>query len=140
MATSPPPLPASVGPVYFDGTTPRSTQDWTGACASSSSVMVTVLCASGPLVRGTLKVFPNPARRSNVSFTYRITEPAAVEIRIFDTSGHQVTTLTGPGTYGVENRLVWDPGRLPAGLYMARVQIKGASGERTEVLPLGILK
>ena len=30
MATSPPPLAASVGPVYFIGTTPRSTQDCTG--------------------------------------------------------------------------------------------------------------
>ncbi len=61
-------------------------------------------------------------------------------MRIFDTSGHQVTEMTGPGVYGVENRLVWNPASLPAGLYMARVRIRGAGGEHTEVVPVGILR
>ena len=95
---------------------------------------------AGPLQRGSLRAFPNPARRHDVSFSYILTEPADVEVRIFDTSGHQVTEMTGPGVYGVENRLVWNPASLPAGLYMARVRIRGAGGEHTEVVPVGILR
>ena len=52
IATSPPPLAASVGPVYFIGITPREHPALHRACASSRSVMVTPSsCAAGPVVR-----------------------------------------------------------------------------------------
>ena len=54
IATSPPPLAASVGPVYFIGTTPRSIQDCTGVAASSRSVIETVACAVDALGAGLL--------------------------------------------------------------------------------------
>src|SRR5207244_2927952 len=46
IATSPPPLAASVGPVYFDGTTPPSVHFCTGVPPSSRRVITTVRLAA----------------------------------------------------------------------------------------------
>ena len=83
--------------------------------------------------------YPNPARRHPVSFAFRLTEPADVEFRILDTSGHEVASFSRPGLQG-ENVQVWDPGGLPAGLYLARLRFRGAASETVEVLQLGVLR
>ena len=97
------------------------------------------LPAAGPLARGSLKAYPNPARRYPVSFAFRLTEPADVEFRILDTSGHEVTSFSRPGLQG-ENVQVWDPSGLPAGLYLARLRFRGTTSEAVGVLQLGVLR
>ena len=93
----------------------------------------------GPLVHGSLKAYPNPARRMPVSFAYQLSEPADVEFRIVDTSGHEVASFSRRGRQS-DNLEVWDPGRLPAGLYTARLRFRGAGTERIEVLQVGLLR
>jgi M6 family metalloprotease-like protein len=94
---------------------------------------------AGPLVNGSLKAFPNPARRSPVSFAYTLTEDAQVEFRILDTSGHEVAAFTRRGQRS-DNREIWDPGALPAGLYMAHLKFTGAGGSHVSILPVGVLR
>jgi M6 family metalloprotease-like protein len=109
-------------------------------CALSLSAAPSPVAASaGPLVAGSLKAYPNPARRKPVRFAYRLSEPAAVEFRILDTSAHEVASFAHEGYQG-ENVQVWDPGALPAGLYLARVRIAANGRERVEILPVGILR
>jgi len=74
-----------------------------------------------------------------VKFAYRLTEPADVEFRILDTSGHEVASFTRPGLQG-ENVQLWEPGALPAGLYLARLRFRGAVSERVEILQVGLLR
>jgi M6 family metalloprotease-like protein len=93
----------------------------------------------GPLVSGSFKAYPNPARRRPISFAYTLTEPSTVEFRIVDTSGHQVASFERHGRQA-DNLEVWQPGTLPAGLYLARVIFRGTLGEHQEVIPLGILR
>jgi len=104
-----------------------------------SATPATPAPAAGPLVRGSLKVYPNPARRSAVRFAYRLTEPGEVEFRILDTSGHEMASFTRSGLQG-ENVQVWEPGNVPAGLYLARLRFRGLSSERVEVLQVGLLR
>lgn len=94
---------------------------------------------AGPLVNGTLKAFPNPARRKPVHFAYTLSEPASVEFRILDASGHQVASFTRAGQQ-TDNVEIWDPGSLPSGLYVARVRFKGAGTERVAMVPIGLLR
>ncbi len=94
---------------------------------------------AGPLVRGSFKAYPNPARRRPVSFAYQLTEPAQVEFRIVDASGHEVASFSRSGR-AADNLEVWDPGAVPAGLYVARVRFRGAGSERTEFVPVGIIR
>jgi M6 family metalloprotease-like protein len=93
----------------------------------------------GPLVAGSLKAYPNPARRLPVSFAYQLSEPADVEFRILDASGHEVASFTRSGR-PADNLEVWDPGALPAGLYLARIRFRAGGGERIEVLPVALLR
>jgi len=93
----------------------------------------------GPLVAGSLRAFPNPARRRPVSFAYQLTEPADVEFTILDPSGHEVASFTRPGRRA-DNLEVWDPGRVPAGLYVARLRFRGATRTHSETLTLGLLR
>ena len=94
---------------------------------------------AGPLVRGSLKAYPNPARMRPVSFAYQLSEPADVEFRIIDVSGHEVASFQRSGRVA-DNLEVWDPGALPAGLYMARVRFRGAGTDRTEFVPVGLIR
>jgi M6 family metalloprotease-like protein len=109
------------------------------AALPSTRMGVTGPPSAGPLVRGSLKVFPNPARRRPVAFAYQLSEPAAVEFRILDTSGHEVASFSRDGRRS-DNLEVWDPGPLPAGLYLARVRFRSAGHEALEVLPLGLIR
>jgi hypothetical protein len=92
-----------------------------------------------PYIGGSLKAYPNPARRRPVSFAFQLTEPADVEFRIVDASGHQVTTFRSDGRRA-DNLAVWDPAGMPAGLYLAHVRFKSGSGQHEETIPVGVLR
>ena len=94
---------------------------------------------AGPLVGGSLRAFPNPARRRPVSFAYQLTESADVDFTILDASGHEVASFTRPGRRA-DNLEVWEPGLVPAGLYVARLRFRGASGTHSEAVTLGLLR
>ena len=83
--------------------------------------------------------YPNPARRHPVTFAFRLTEPADVEFRILDSSGHEVASFRRDGIPS-DNLFVWEPGAVPAGLYLASVRFRSSGAERTEVVPVGVLK
>ena len=50
-----------------------------------------------------------------------------------------MASFTRPGLQG-ENVQVWEPGSLPAGLYLARLRFRGTTSERVEVLQVGVLR
>lgn len=94
---------------------------------------------TGPLEVGSLHAFPNPARRRPVSFAFRLTEPAEVDFTILDASGHEVASFTRPGRRA-DNLEIWDPGTVPAGLYVARLRFRGATSSHSEAITLGLLR
>ena len=95
--------------------------------------------SAGPLIGGSLHAYPNPARRKPVSFAFELSEPAEVDFSIVDASGHEVASFTRTGRRA-DNLEVWDPGGVPAGLYLARVRFRGATSTASQVLTLGLLR
>jgi hypothetical protein len=106
---------------------------------SPSATSIPSAPKAGPLVSGSFKAYPNPARRKPVQFAYQLTEDSSVEFMILDTSGHEVARWTRSGRRS-DNYDTWDPAGVPAGLYVARVRFSGPGGSHTESLPLGILR
>lgn len=100
---------------------------------------VVTAAVGGPLQNGSLKAFPNPARRAPVTFAYTLSEDAHVEFRILDASGHEVAAFAREGARA-ENSVVWDPGALPAGLYLAHIRFSGAGGSHVSVVPVGLIR
>jgi len=39
-----------------------------------------------------------------------------------------------------DNLVVWDPGRLPAGLYVAQLRFHSAHGDQRQSMPVGVLR
>lgn len=109
------------------------------ASLPSSRMAAAPAATPGPLIAGSLKAYPNPARQKPVTFAWQLSEPADVEFRILDASGHEVASFTRRGVQS-DNLVVWEPGALPAGLYLARVMFHGAGGEHVEVVPVGLLR
>ena len=54
-------------------------------------------------------------------------------------SGHQVAAFTRHGEQ-TDNLEVWDPENLPSGLYVARLRFHGATTDRTETVPVALLR
>ena len=94
---------------------------------------------AGPLERGSLKAYPNPARRKPVTFAFRLTEAARVDTRILDASGHEVARFSRDGQRA-DNLITWEPGALPAGLYLARFTFRGPGGSMQESVPVGLIR
>ena len=132
--TVPGSLSATASPWRMLGGDPGRTAMLPDAATSSPGAP-----SAGPLIAGSLKAYPNPARRKPVQFAYQLTEDASVEFRVLDASGHEVARWLRSGRRS-DNLETWDPGGLPAGLYVARVRFSGPGGSRTESLPLGILR
>jgi hypothetical protein len=84
-------------------------------------------------------LFDRDARRQPVSFAFELTEPAQVDFRILDTSGHEVASFSRSGLQA-DNLVTWDPGRLPAGLYLAQLRFRGSRGDRRETMQVGVLR
>jgi M6 family metalloprotease-like protein len=126
---------------------PATSQPWRmlGGDPGRTSSLPTARMAStpaasaGPLIHGSLKAYPNPARRRPVSFAYQLTEPADVEFRILDASGHEVASFARSGQRA-DNLEVWEPGDLPAGLYLARLRFRAAGHEEVQILPVGLIR
>ncbi|MFN8587954.1 MAG: FG-GAP-like repeat-containing protein [Candidatus Eisenbacteria bacterium] len=100
---------------------------------------VTSASSAGPLVAGSFKAFPNPARLKPVTFAFTLSEGATAEFRILDASGHEVASFSRRGERA-ENAVVWEPGALPAGLYVARVKFSGPRGSQVATVPVGLIR
>ena len=97
------------------------------------------LGGSGVLVEGTLKCYPNPARRSPLTIAFQLTEPGSATLTVFDPTGREVARLTQPALQS-DNALVWNPSDRAPGLYLGRLEVAGQSGRReTRLVQLGVL-
>lgn len=68
--------------------------------------------------------FPNPFTRKTW-IEYALTEPAAVDIRIYDVAGRYITTVLNGYAPRGRNRVEWDADGVPAGRYFCRVAANG---------------
>ncbi len=70
--------------------------------------------------------FPNPFRTST-TITYGVPTAGRIMIRVFDTLGRRVATVTDETKPAGFHSVTWDARGVPAGLYV--VQMAGANGE-----------
>ncbi|MGM0599645.1 MAG: Ig-like domain-containing protein, partial [Candidatus Rifleibacteriota bacterium] len=74
-----------------------------------------------------VSVFPNPVRGNFMYFRYYLNFPGIVEIEIYDTSGHQISSRFIRGFQG-ENKYKWRlPGNLANGVYFYVIKLDDSS-------------
>src|SRR5262249_7496558 len=81
------------------------------------------ITGSGLVVSGTLKCYPNPAKRSPMTVAFQLTEPGQATLTIYDPSGRQIDRITQSALRS-DNALIWDPSRAAPGMYLARLDIE----------------
>ena len=62
-----------------------------------------------------------------------------MDFTITDSSGRPVASFTRSGRRS-DNLEQWDPGSVPAGLYVARLRFRGATRTISEAITLGLLR
>lgn len=71
-----------------------------------------------------LTAYPNPVNTAT-TVKYRVTEPGAISINVYNASGRRVATIINrnqdAGTYTAQ----WNAGSLPKGIYFINAQING---------------
>ena len=84
--------------------------------------------------------WPNPVYDGRTHIRYFVKENAAVTIKIFDLAGDLVQELTGPGIGGVDNEVEWNVGDVQSGIYLARIEARGASASGVAVVKVAVVK
>jgi len=74
------------------------------------------------------QVYPNPTSQST-TFSYTLKEPGHVTIQIFNTFGQMVAGPLNANQNKGEQKVTWDVGDLPAGIYFYRIQAGKEAGE-----------
>jgi len=75
-----------------------------------------------------MSVYPSPARGNKVNFRFYLNFPAYVDLKIFDTAGHEVFSTDIRGVEG-ENVYEWSlPRKIANGTYFYTVRIDNESG------------
>jgi Secretion system C-terminal sorting domain len=84
--------------------------------------------------------WPNPVYSQSTQIRYFTSEDAAVTITILDLSGRKITELSGQGTAGMDNEVTWNVSNIQSGVYLARVEARGASRSDVVLIKIAVVK
>jgi endoglucanase len=93
--------------------------------ASAQRLMVNNLIEQSITPAGvTLQSYPNPFKQSN-TIIFNMDQPGHVYLSVFDLTGKEVAILVNGNLSAGSHRAVFEPRRLPAGLYMLKMVHNG---------------
>ncbi len=87
--------------------------------------------------------WPNPVGINDgykTHIRYYVSENATVEIKILDLAGDLVATLSGQGTGGLDNEVVWDVSSVQSGVYFARLEARSATKSGSAIIKIAVVK
>jgi hypothetical protein len=84
--------------------------------------------------------YPNPTEGNATTIRYRLSGDAEVKISIYDSAGDLVKELSGPGLAQADNEVVWNLNGIQSGIYLARVEAKGAGETSVAIIKIAVVK
>jgi hypothetical protein len=84
--------------------------------------------------------WPNPVYGPSTQIRYFTSEDANVTITILDLSGKKITELSGHGLAGMDNEIPWNVSNIQSGVYLARVEARGASRSDVVIIKIAVVK
>ncbi|MCX6133455.1 MAG: T9SS type A sorting domain-containing protein [Ignavibacteriales bacterium] len=92
------------------------------------------------LPRSRVYNWPNPVSGSTTQIRYYTSEDASISIQILDLAGAKVAELNATSRGGMDGEVVWDVSNVQSGVYLARIEAKGASFSEVAVIKIAIVK
>jgi hypothetical protein len=117
----------------------------TGCLCSTEGVTAVADRAPVPTNRLAAPV-PHPARAGQpVRLRFSLAEAARVTLALFDVAGRRAATLVDESMTAGEHVAMWDTrlagrGNAPPGVYLARLEVDGASGRSGSARPVLVLR
>ena len=84
--------------------------------------------------------WPNPVYGPSTQIRFFTSEDANVTITILDLSGRKITELSGHGTAGLDSEIPWNVSNIQSGVYLARVEARGASRTDVAIIKIAVVK
>jgi hypothetical protein len=84
--------------------------------------------------------WPNPVYGQSTQIRYYTGEEATITITILDLAGRKITELSGQGTAGMDNEVTWNVSNIHSGVYLARVEARGASRSEVTFIKIAVIK
>ncbi|MGB2869569.1 MAG: T9SS type A sorting domain-containing protein [Bacteroidota bacterium] len=109
-----------------------------GSVDRSSPVMRPI--SSEFLPKSRVYNYPNPVYGATTTIRYYVSGDADVTVKIFDLAGSKIAELRGRGAAGLDNELTWDVTKIQSGVYLARVEASGGSGNDATIIKIAVVK
>jgi hypothetical protein len=84
--------------------------------------------------------WPNPVYGRSTQIRYYTSEEANITVTILDLSGVKITELKGRGSAGMDSEISWDVSNIQSGVYLARVEARGASKSEVAIIKIAVVK
>ena len=84
--------------------------------------------------------WPNPVYSQSTQIRYYTSEDATVMVTILDLSGQKIAELSGRGTAGMDNEITWNVSQIQSGIYLARVEARGATRSEVVFIKIAVVK
>jgi hypothetical protein len=85
--------------------------------------------------------WPNPVYGEETYIRYYVSENSNVEIKIFDLAGDLVDEITDNAFANVDNETVWNVSNVQSGVYYARLEVNGESGNSDQkIIKIAVIK
>ncbi|MBN1396873.1 MAG: T9SS type A sorting domain-containing protein [Bacteroidetes bacterium] len=107
---------------------------------ADTSIMVARPISSEFFPKSRVYNWPNPVYGSLTHIRYYTSENSDITITIIDLSGVKITELKGKGTAGMDNEIIWHVSNIQSGIYLARVEAKGAAQSSTALIKIAVVK
>lgn len=84
--------------------------------------------------------WPNPVYGSTTQIRYYTPEDATISIKILDLAGTKITELNTTSRGGLDGEITWDVSKVQSGVYLARIEAKGASRSEVATIKIAVVK
>ncbi len=85
--------------------------------------------------------WPNPVYGGSTNIRYYTSEDSDVNIKIVDLAGELVAELNGHANGGFDNEITWDVSKIQSGIYFARLEVKGVTGNSAnKIIKIAVIK
>ena len=92
------------------------------------------------LPRSRVYNWPNPVYGSTTQIRYYTPEDAVISIKILDLAGGKVAELSAASRAGLDGETVWDVTKVQSGVYLARIEARGATRSDVVVIKIAVVK
>lgn len=84
--------------------------------------------------------WPNPVYDGETYIRYFLSENADVSISIYEMNGERITSFDAPGMGGMDNEILWDASGVQSGVYLGRIEARGATETKVVFIKIAVVR